>query len=380
MRPAFYEFFAGGGMARLGLGPDWTCLFANEIASKKAAYYRRNFGDGGELCVADICTLDAGDLPGNADLAWASFPCQDLSLAGTGAGLKGARSGTFWAFLGLIEKLAASGRIVPVLAIENVVGLLTSHGGADFTTLVQGLMKANYRTGAIVIDAADFLPQSRPRLFIVAVHKDLQIPAKLLSPLPDNHYHSSSLLRAFQRLPKAASEDWLWWHLPIPPRSTASVRDILEESVEIWHTREETDRLVSQMSAATLEKLRQARKRANPAIGLLYRRTRLNEKGAKVVRAEARFDGLSGCLRTPAGGSSRQVLLVATPRMIRSRLLTPRETARLMGIPDSYDVPENYNEAYHLMGDGIVVPVVNHLANSIIFPLLQTADVTADVA
>ena len=55
---------------------------------------------------------------------------------------------------------------------------------------------------------------------------------------------------------------------------------------------------------------------------------------------------------------------------VRSRLLAPREAARLMGLPDSYKLPENYNEAYHLVGDGVVVPVVRFLAAWILEPLL----------
>ncbi len=87
----YHEFFAGGGMARLGLGPGWECLFANEWCEKKAAAYRRAFGDGTrqscpELVVADVAKLKPSEVKGHADLAWASFPCQDLSLAGNGAG------------------------------------------------------------------------------------------------------------------------------------------------------------------------------------------------------------------------------------------------------------------------------------------------------
>ncbi len=78
----FLEFFAGGGMARLGLGRGWRCLFANDLDPAKCAAYRANFG-GEELVEADIAGLSARDLPAaRADLAWASFPCQDLSLAG----------------------------------------------------------------------------------------------------------------------------------------------------------------------------------------------------------------------------------------------------------------------------------------------------------
>ncbi|EBU9644554.1 DNA cytosine methyltransferase [Escherichia coli] len=84
-------------MARAGLGPDWQCLLANDFDPKKGAAYAANWGDD-HLRVADVATLSTADLPGCADLAWASFPCQDLSLAGAGAGLKGERSGTFWPF------------------------------------------------------------------------------------------------------------------------------------------------------------------------------------------------------------------------------------------------------------------------------------------
>jgi hypothetical protein len=75
-RLTWYEFFAGGGMARIGLGPGWTCSFANEWCEKKAASYRAFFG-ASELRVCDVADLRADDLPGAPALVWASFPCQD---------------------------------------------------------------------------------------------------------------------------------------------------------------------------------------------------------------------------------------------------------------------------------------------------------------
>ena len=101
MKNTFYEFFAGGGMAHAGLGQDWECLFANDFSEKKAASYAANWG-GDSLHVGDVALLESAQLPNQADLAWASFPCQDLSLAGNGAGLDGARSGTFSAFMKLM--------------------------------------------------------------------------------------------------------------------------------------------------------------------------------------------------------------------------------------------------------------------------------------
>ena len=174
--PAFYEFFAGGGMARAGLGAGWRCAFANDFDPKKGAAYAANWGDVG-LRVGDVGALTAVDLPGRADLAWASFPCQDLSLAGAGAGLRGDRSAAFWDFWRLMTTLGEDGRAPPMIALENVCGLMTSHGGRDFAAIAGAFDQAGYRFGAIVIDAALFLPQSRPRLFMLGLRKDAPRPA-----------------------------------------------------------------------------------------------------------------------------------------------------------------------------------------------------------
>ena len=170
--PGFYEFFCGGGMARAGLGPRWTCLFANDFDAKKGRSYAANWG-AEALRVADVAKLTTADLPGRPALAWASFPCQDMSLAGPGAGLGGARSGAFWPFWRLMRQLSEERRAPGVIVLENVCGALTSHGGKDFAAIAEAIAAAGYRFGALVIDAAHFVPQSRPRLFIAAVAADV---------------------------------------------------------------------------------------------------------------------------------------------------------------------------------------------------------------
>jgi DNA (cytosine-5)-methyltransferase 1 len=173
IRGKFYEFFAGGGMARAGLGPSWTCLFANDIDPKKAGAYARNWGEK-ELETADVGKLSTVDLPGRANLAWASFPCQDLSLAGMGAGLKGARSGTFWSFWDLIKGLAREGRQPELVVVENVAGTLSSRGGRDFSVLSEALAGERYRFGVLVIDAVHFVPQiASPPLHHRCPHKHI---------------------------------------------------------------------------------------------------------------------------------------------------------------------------------------------------------------
>ena len=372
-QPTFYEFFAGGGMARAGLGPGWRCLFANDFDRKKAETYRANWGSG-ELHVGDVREVKTEQLPGQADLVWASFPCQDLSLAGLGAGLAGERSGTFWPFFEIVKKLRAEGRQPPLLALENVCGALTSHGGKDFVAICEALAGEGYRFGALVIDAALFVPQSRPRLFIVAVREEIAIPMALTGEGGAASFLTASLLAAESRLMAQLQKNWLWWRLPSPPSRNDTLADLIEAAPAVsWRSPEATQALIAKMSEVNLAKIAAARKAGRTMVGTVYRRTRYDARGERVQRAEARFDGLSGCLRTPSGGSSRQFVLVVEKSRIRSRLISARETARLMGLPDDYLLPQNYNDAYHVTGDGVVAPVVRHLARHILEPLMGAA-------
>ncbi len=372
-QPSYYEFFAGGGMARAGLGPEWRCVFANDFDFKKAASYQANWDRSGStvLKVCDINDVTANELPESVDLAWASFPCQDLSLAGGGAGLAGKRSGTFYPFWDIVSDLIVQKRAPRIVALENVTGTLTSHGGKDFEAICKTFAANGYHYGALVIDAALFVPHSRPRLFIVGVRHEMPLDPALVAPGPIAPFHSRSLQAAYARLDDDTKKNWLWWNMPTPPRRNNVFADLIEqqpESVE-WHNAEETARLLGQMSPLNLAKVESAKRAGRVMVGTVYKRTRI-ESGVKRQRAEVRFDDLAGCLRTPAGGSSRQVILVVDGKRIRSRLISSRETARLMGLSDTYILPKRYNEAYHLTGDGVAVPVVRHLARHVIEPLL----------
>jgi DNA (cytosine-5)-methyltransferase 1 len=374
----FYEFFAGGGMARAGLGRDWRCLFANDFDRKKGATYTRNWGKG-EMVVDDIRNIGSEDLPGIPDLVWGSFPCQDLSLAGGGAGLRGDRSGTFWPFITQLRELREEGRAPTIVALENVVGTLTSHKGKDFTAICEALDGLGYRYGAVVVDAALFVPQSRPRLFVLAVRNDVPVP--FAAEGPSVPWHTTALRRAYSALPEALQASWIWWSMPVPSQRETRFADLIEEKPKSikWHTKAETKALLSMMSDVNLAKVRTAQAAGVKMVGGVYKRTRFHQ-GIKVQRAEVRFDDVAGCLRTPAGGSSRQLILVVEGERIRSRLISTRETARLMGLPDSYELPDAYNEGYHLTGDGVAVPVVRHIAEHLLEPVVSQAKQGAKVA
>ena len=366
-RPAphlFYEFFAGGGMARSGLGAGWRCLFANDFSAAKARSYRANWGDD-HLREGDVWELSPADLPGQADLAWASSPCQDLSLAGARAGLTGGRSSAFWGFWTLMQGLAAEGRAPSVIVLENVAGLLTSHGGADFAAVCRAFSDAGYRFGAVEVDAARFLPQSRPRVFVIAARDGAAQAAKAPGP-----FHGRAVQAAHASLPDDLKRRWRWWRLTEPAAANRRLIDLLEPDAAVtWRSREETDALLAQLSPLHRRRLDAARALGERVVAAVYRRIRVID-GVKTQRAELRLDGLAGCLRTPAGGSSRQFLVIAEGESLRSRRLSAREGARLMGLDDSYRLPKGETEAFHLIGDGVAAPVVRFLADQLIEPLL----------
>lgn len=363
---SFYEFFAGGGMARLGLGARWACAFANDFDPVKAATYRANFPDAeGHFREGDVWKLGPAHLPGRADLAWASSPCQDFSLAGARAGLEGGRSSAFFGFWKLIRELGGEGRAPSLVVIENVVGLLTSRGGADFAALGRALAAEGYVFGALEIDAAHLLPQSRPRVFVVA--SKVPPPARLVG---DGPFHTRAVRTAQAALPPDLAANWVWWRLPAPPARNTDLAALLEPDAAVaWHAPHQTERLLSLMAPAHRAKLSAQRGRA---VGAVFRRTRI-EEGRRVQRAEVRFDGLAGCLRTPRGGSSRQAIVVVEDGAVRSRLLAAREAARLMGLPESYRLPPAATAALHVAGDGVAVPVVRWLAQELLEPLLAPA-------
>lgn len=365
-----WEFFAGGGLARLGLEPEFRCVFANDIDPAKANTYQKAFPCD-DFRLGDIWKLDPAQLPGQASLAWASFPCQDLSLAGARRGLAAPRSGAFWGFHRLIERLAGDGRAPDVLALENVTGLLSSHGGADFTALAHALDGLGYRVGALELDAALFTPHSRPRLFVIAARRT---PAALVAAGPTEPFHTPALRALVARMPETLRKHWVWWRLDAPPKRNTRLADLLDDPPlgVSWNSDEQTQRLVSQMSPLQRERLESLRESGRAEVGAVFRRIRI-EHGVRVQRAEARFDGLAGCLRTPSGGSSRQSLLFVEGNTLRSRLISPREAARLMGVPEHYPLPTGQTAALHLLGDAVCVPAVRWLSQQLLAPLAGAA-------
>jgi DNA (cytosine-5)-methyltransferase 1 len=359
----FAEFFAGIGLMRIGLErAGWRISFANDIEEDKWRMYRDNFGDTGEFVLGDIHQLDAGSLPSVA-LATASFPCNDLSLAGARKGLAGEQSSAFWGFVELLTKLGQ--RRPPMVLLENVTGFLTSHDGNDFRDALVALNRLGYAVDAFIIDAVRFVPQSRQRLFVVGTRSS---NISTLNETP-KFYQSDS------RPPALA--DFVLWHpeinwriqqLPPLPASKLKLRDILQDlspNSQMWWSRERAEYLLNQMSPKHRAEADSMIRAERDSYGTVFRRVRNGRS-----MAELRTDGIAGCLRTPRGGRGRQILFVAGKGRFAVRLLTPRECARLMGV-EEFVIRAPLNQALFGFGDAVCVPVIEWIALNYLNPVWQ---------
>ncbi|MCX7050097.1 MAG: DNA cytosine methyltransferase [Candidatus Sumerlaeota bacterium] len=353
---SFHDFFAGSGLVTEALKPYFAPVWSNDICPKKAAVYCANH-DPGHFHLGSVADVNGRDLP-RAALSWASFPCQDLSLAGKIEGIESRRSGLVWQWLRVMDEMAEAGGRPPVIVAENVVGLVSAKKGEHYRRLHVALVKRGYKVGAVLLDAAHWLPQSRPRVFVVGVQS--QIAASSLQTSGPIWCHNKAIITAAK-----GAKDWVWWKLPEPRELRPSLDSIIEPGAECDPPERSAHNLalIPPRHRAMLEESVLLGFKVFPA----YRRMR---KGRQVL--ELRFDGMAGCLRTPEGGSSRQILVISENGSLATRLLTVRETARLMGAPDSYQLPARYNAGYKAMGDAVAIPAARYLAANLLHPLTKS--------
>lgn len=349
-----HEFFAGSGLVAYGLKGIFSPIWANDNCPQKANIYRSNF-IGNHFILDDIKNISGTSLP-YAHLSWASFPCQDLSLAGSMGGIHAKRSGLVWEWLRILKEMKNRPLI---LVVENVVGLLSTNKGENYKKLHSALVNLGYKCGAIVVNASHFVPQSRERVFVIAVAKEIRLPVELVGSEP-NWLHNNAAVELGTIL-----SDWIWWKTPKPSKRKISLKQVLE--LNFPYNKDNVLRLIPKHHQAILNK-----KKTVIATG--YRRMR-----AGTQQLELRFDNLAGCLRTPEGGSSKQFLVVKQNGETHARLLTIREAARLMGAPDSYKLPNSYNEGYKAMGDAVALPVAKFVGNAFLKKIVKIAYMDNDI-
>ncbi len=322
----FAEFFAGVGLMRIGLERQgWKIAFANDICSDK---------------------------------------------------YESKQSSAFYGFIRVMREMGQ--RRPRLVLLENVTGFLTSHSGADFHAALLELNSLGYTVDPFIIDAIHFVPQSRQRLFVVA-EQQAQKRSAIEEKAKNAEFFESEIR------PRALAEfifsnpgiNWQLRNLPTLPKSRRRLTSILEnlpdDSPE-WWSEKRTTYLLNQMSQRHRVIADKMISSAGWSFGTVFRRVR-----AGGSMAELRVDGIAGCLRTPRGGSGRQILIKAGFGEFFARLLTPRECARLMGA-DDFTISGSLNQALFGFGDAVCVPVIEWIAEHYLNHALQPAEAKTERA
>lgn len=360
---SFAEFFAGIGLVRQALEPlGFQAKWANDIEKIKREQYVANH-DGIHFELGDVRNVKGEDLPEDLQLATSSFPCIDLSLAGNRSGIRGEHSGMFWEFARVIGDLKDLGRLPRAILIENVTGFASSHGGKDLAEALLELKKLGYSCDLLTIDARHFVPQSRPRMFIVGISGDL--PKGCTPGVPEISDVRPRWIRdAYIRNQEATLHHMELPELPAGPKDLAGVVEDIAEDDDRWWDDFRLGSFLSSLSAVQEERLSQLRKLDHVVYRTAYRRTR-NSKATWEIRK----DGIAGCLRTTGGGSSKQALVAAGQGQVRVRWMTAREYARLMGAGDYKLHGGTPNQAQFGFGDAVVVDVIRWIGEHYLRPI-----------
>lgn len=374
----FAEFFAGIGLVHRGLRMSgWQCIYANDIELKKKTMYEAEFGPASYYQVEDVWNIDSisDHLVSSPFLATASFPCIDLSLAGLWRGFDGEHSSTYFGFLEILRRLQNTRP--KVVMLENVTGFLTSRKGEDFRRAVYELAELGYWIDAIVLDAKWFVPQSRPRTFVFGFHRSLCSP--LLIRRPRRMSFGNPWITATQRSvalrPRGLQylfdrislpTGWATIDFDPPERADYELADLLDiDEDQNWWTLDVTLKHYAMMESPSRHRVDTLMHEKATAVGTAFRRTRRGK-----TRTEVRFD-MAGCLRTPKGGSAKQIVVAIINGDIRMRWMSAREYARLQGAGD-FNISVPPIQAMHGFGDAVCVPAVEWIDRNILSPVFES--------
>lgn len=349
------EFFAGIGLARAGMSEAGIeTVWANDFDSSKESMYVGHWG-AEHFHLQDVFKVDAEQVP-TADIAWSSSPCTDLSLAGKRSGIGGKESSAFFGFTRVLRDMGE--RRPGVVVLENVVGLASSHGGDDLRAAIGAFNELGYAADVVTIDARRFVPQSRPRLFIVGAADPIDGGSHDTAIRPDwlAWVHEDKSLRTFK------------FPFPEIPELLAGgfsevVEDIPADDPRWWNE-QKTAAFIDSMSAT-----QKARAEAFIESDTLTARTAYRRTRAGVPTWEMRAEDIAGCLRTARGGSSKQAVAVMGRGQIKVRWMTGVEYARLMGAGWFTLTGLRDSQIHYGFGDAVAVPAVSWLSREALVPL-----------
>lgn len=366
------DFFAGIGLVSMGLDrAGWKTVYALDYDADKAAAYENHFGVG-HYVTQDIATTKGKEIP-NVTLAHASFPCTDLSVAGGRKGIHHGESSAFWEFVRIVSEMKkrhGEGR-PPFVLLENVEGLITSHGGQDMQAVLSALNDLGYYVDLLRIDAAHFVPQSRVRIFILGIHESIarKMKSDFMTVASDLQSTNARPKKIVEYIAKHPEIKWHFHRLPNLPNREIALESILDPEAE-WWPKERVEYLRNQLHPHHKKMVDELINSSKYSYFPAFRRMRVRG-GKNQSTAELRTDGIAGCLRTPKGGSARQILVRVGKGSFDARLINEKEAARLMGADEFKLNPAlSLNQVLFGFGDAVCVPAVEWLAKNYLEKLI----------
>ncbi|GAA1406401.1 DNA (cytosine-5-)-methyltransferase [Glutamicibacter uratoxydans] len=350
------EFFAGIGLAGIGLeSSGFDVVWSNDMSESKFEMFTQNSTSDRNYLVSDVGLLADSQLPKDISMAWASFPCTDLSSAGLRKGIHQGESSAFWAFLKVVERMGD--KKPNIIAIENVPGLALNRGGNDLKEAIRGLNGLGYSVDILEVDARRFVPQSRVRIFLIGsltTHDLSEEPHELRPAYLEKFFGSDDLVTHRAKLPNPPAVQDVGL--------TELIQSLDQQDLEWWNDAR-VEKFEGSLSSINHDRLASLRQSNEITYRTAYRRMRNS-----VARWEIAAKDIAGCLRTARGGSSRQAVLEISSDNLRVRWMTPREYAALMGVAsfDFGDLPRT--KVLNGFGDAVCVPVVSWLADVYLSP------------
>ncbi len=326
----FVDLFAGIGGIRLAFEDiGGECVFTSEWDSYAQKTYSANFSTAHQLN-GDITQIHEDDVPDH-DVLLGGFPCQPFSIAGVSKknalgrahGFADETQGTlFFDVARIIAKKQPR-----AFMLENVKNLQSHDKGRTFDVIHRTLKELGYQVFFKVIDGAHFVPQHRERIIIIGFRDPVIFDWEMLDLPAKGRQLLGSVLHQTTGEPRIETDGSKYYD-----HEKRKVLDKYTLTDNLW---------------AYLQNYKKKHQAAGNGFGFGM------VTGASVTRT------LSA--RYYKDGSE---ILLSQGAKKNPRRLTPRECARLMGFPDSFEIPVSDTRAYKQFGNSVIVPVMQEIARA----------------
>ena len=311
----FIDLFSGIGGFRIALeNLGCKCIFSSEIDIYARETYKNNFG---EYPSGDIFEIKSEDIPDH-DILCAGFPCQPFSIAGKRLGFEDARGTLFFEVARIIKSKRPKAFI-----LENVAGIVSHDKGRTLDTIINILQELGYNVSWKLMNAKQYgIPQNRNRWYCVGIDKD---------------FKDVDLDDVF---PKQCELKY-------------TIKDVISKVPEPEHQISKiAQNNIQRHIGPYLEKVQLTFVEDQPIIANNIRRSKVSFSS----------NGISPCLTAKMGTGGNNVPVLVS----LNRKFTTDECLKIMGFPDKFDIRPNYSQSYKQIGNSVVIPLIEKIAENLI--------------